>query len=908
MALSRRRSSFCSMGCPGLEALPKARKPQPVTSPCPGLRKASDPATPTSERTGRPDFGRTAPLGYGRRLKVLLAAGTRFIAQILAITVILTSTSAAAEPPVNFSRDVQPILSDYCYKCHGPDQAGRQADLRLDTQDGALAVKDDHATIKPGDLAASELIRRIISTDPEEVMPPASAKHNLSSQQVDTLKRWVAEGAVWGRHWAFEPLALPPVPEVPAGFGTVVNPIDSFVLSRLQREGLAPSPTAEKATLIRRVTLDLTGLPPTPEEVDAFLADNSEMAYEDLVDRLLASPRYGERMVWEWLEAGRYADSNGYQGDGERTMWPWRDWAISAFNSNLPYDQFSIWQLAGDLLPEATKEQKLATGFLRNHMINGEGGRIAAENRVDYVMDMSETTGTVWMALTMNCCRCHDHKFDPILQADYYSLFDFFNQTPVDGGGGNPQTAPVLDVPTPEQITQLDVVNAEHAKAASELASMEQEAFPATEGQPLSSSKQLSQLPDELKKIIDIAASSRDAGQLQKLIEAAGDIELEPYRQRLEAVKTLVDRRNGIYGGIARVMVMADQATPRETFILTKGLYNQPTETKVTANTPHALPAMPAEAPKNRLGLARWLVSKENPLTPRVVVNRFWQQVFGMGLVKTSEDFGSQGEKPSHPELLDWLAVEFRDSGWDVKRLMKRIVMSATYRQSSHVTPALVERDPQNRLLARGARYRLPSWMIRDQALAASGLFVEKVGGPPVRPYQPEGVWEEATFGNKTYTLDTGEALYRRSLYTFWRRIVGPTMFFDVSPRQTCSVKPLRTNTPLQALAVMNDVQYIEAARVLAERSLKSSPDRQQQLVFAFRRVLGRPPKPAETAVLAKSYDRQWSQYREFPTEAEQLLKQGASPRDASVNATEYAALTGVCLILLNLDETLTRE
>jgi len=830
------------------------------------------------------------------------------ISLLLTLALIITSDGLAAEPPINFSRDVQPILSDYCYKCHGPDQAGRQAELRLDTQEGALAVKDGKTTIKPGDVEASELIRRIVSTDPDEVMPPATAKHDLTPQQIETLKRWVAEGAVWGQHWAFEPLSSPSIPDVPMGFGPAINPIDNFVYARLQREGLAPSPPVEKAILIRRVTLDLTGLPATPEEVDAFVMDDRAEAYEKLVDRLLASPRYGERMVWEWLEAGRYADSNGYQGDGERTMWPWRDWAVSAFNNNLPYDQFSVWQLAGDLLPEATREQKLATGFLRNHMINGEGGRIAAENRVDYVMDMSETTGTVWMALTMNCCRCHDHKFDPILQSDYYSLFDFFNQTPVDGGGGNPQTAPTLDMPSPEQTAQLQAAYAEQTRVASDVDALEKSAFPAEDGQPLSKSKRVSQLTDEQKQILDQPAAQRDSGRLQKLIDMIGDLEHEPYRQQLEALKTVVDHRNTIAGAIPLVMVMADQAAPRETFVLTKGLYNQPTETKVTANTPHSLPAMPAEAPKNRLGLAQWLVSKENPLTPRVVVNRFWQQLFGIGLVKTSEDFGVQGEKPSHPELLDWLAVDFRDSDWDVKRLMKQIVMSATYRQSSHVTPALVERDPLNRLLARGSRYRLPSWMIRDQALAASGLLIEKVGGPPVRPYQPEGVWEEATFGSKRYVPDTGESLYRRSVYTFWRRIVGPTMFFDVSPRQTCSVKPLRTNTPLQALAVMNDVQFVEAARVLAEHSLKSSPDRKQQLEFAFRRLLGRSPQPEELAVLTLSFDRQQTQYRESPAEAELLLKQGASARDASLNAIDHAALTGVCLVLLNLDETLTRE
>ena len=813
-----------------------------------------------------------------------------------------------AQDKVSFSRDVQPILSEYCYTCHGPDSKARQADLRLDTKDGAFQIHDGIEVIKPGEPDASELIRRLISTDPDAVMPPPSTKHPLTPQQIDTLKRWVAEGAVWGKHWAFEPLSSPSVPAVPEGYGTVINPIDNFVLDRLQREGLAPSPEASKTTLIRRLTLDLTGLPPTPEEVDAFLADQSPGAYESLVDRLLASPRYGERMVWEWLEAGRYADSNGYQGDNERTMWPWRDWAISAFNDNMPYDQFTIWQLAGDQLPDATSEQKLATGFLRNHMINGEGGRIAAENRVDYVMDMTETTGTVWLGLTMNCCRCHDHKFDPVSKVDYFSLFDFFNQTPVDGGGGNPQTPPVLERPTPEQTQERNAANEEHALASTELARIEKELFTAEEGQPLSKSPVAAGFSDELKAILDQPPADRDSAKLKKLIDGITELKNDAYHQQLEALKKAVDRRNAVNNRIARVMIMADQAERRETFVLDKGLYNKPTESKVSANTPASLPPLPADAPHNRLGLAQWLVSNENPLAARVAVNRFWQQVFGIGLVKTSEDFGAQGEKPSHPELLDWLSVEFRQSGWNVKQLMKRIVMSATYRQSSQVTPALVERDPQNRWLARGSRYRLPSWMIRDQALAASGLYVERFGGPPVRPYQPEGVWEEATFGNKKYVPDTGEALYRRSVYTFWRRIVGPTMFFDVSPRQTCVVKPFRTNTPLQALSVMNDVQYIEAARVLAERSLKSSSDRGEQIRFAFRRLLGRFPQPEELQVLSLSFERLHKQYRDSPAEAEQILKQGAAPRDGSINATDHAAFTGVCLVLMNLDETLTRE
>lgn len=809
---------------------------------------------------------------------------------------------------ISFSREVLPILSEYCFKCHGPDEKGRQGDLRLDTESGAFAAREDRSIIKPGDTAASELVRRIISTDPDVQMPPPDDKHPLSASHIETLSRWIEQGAHWGAHWAFEPLKTPSVPVVESSPVTIANPIDSFVVARLAQVGISPSPPAEKETLIRRLSLDLTGLPPTPEEVDAFVADSSPDAYERLIDRLLASPRYGERMVWDWLEAARYADSNGYQGDNDRTMYPWRDWAISAFNRNLPFDQFTIWQLAGDLLPDATHEQKLATGFLRNHMINGEGGRIPAENRVDYVLDMTETTGTVWLALTMNCCRCHDHKFDPISQADYYSLYDFFNQTPVDGSGRDPRTPPVLAAPSPEQSDQLNAAIKEHLKQAEFVASIEKEQFPVEGELPRSQSTKASDLTDDLKQILDQPTEQRDSEKLKKLMEKFSSSDWVDYHRSIEQLKSVLDRKNAIEGGIPLVMVMVDQQERRETFVLDKGLYNKPTEVKVAAATPHALPAMSAETGRNRLGLAKWLVSNENPLTPRVIVNRLWQQVFGIGLVKTSEDFGIQGEKPTHPELLDWLAVEFRDSNWDVKHLMKLIVMSETYRRSSKVSAELIERDPQNRLLARGARYRMPSWMIRDQALAACGLMAERLGGPPVHPYQPEGVWEEATFGIKHYVPDQGASLYRRSVYTFWRRIVGPTMFFDVSPRQICTVKPIRTNTPLQALATMNDVQYVEAARVLAEGSIKSSTDLDAQLIFAFRRLLARHPTPDELAVLADSYRRLNREFEKAPADAERLLQQGATVRDASCSTTQHAALTGVCLILLNMDETLTRE
>jgi hypothetical protein len=642
------------------------------------------------------------------------------------------------------------------------------------------------------------------------------------------------------------------------------------------------------------VTLDLTGLPPAPEETAAFLADREPGAYERLVDRLLASPRYGERMAWDWMEASRYADSNGYQGDGERTAWPWRDWVVKAFNDNLPYDQFTLWQLAGDLLPQATREQKLATGFCRNHPINGEGGRIAEENRVDYVMDMTETMGTVWLGLTLTCCRCHDHKFDPILKKEYYGLFAFFNQTPVNGGGGDPQTAPVIEMMTDQQKGAIARLDAEFAVGAARLRQIESGLLP----------EELEDGP-KIRDLLKTAPDKRNRQQLDDLLKAC-EKAAPDVAKAARALRDLTDQRSSARKAVTRVMVMEDMAAPRKTYALDKGLYDK-RQDEVSAGVPAKLPSLAADAPRNRLGLARWLVSADHPLPARVTVNRFWQMLFGIGLTKTVEDFGRQGEYPVHRDLLNWLAAEFRDSGWDVKKLLRLIVTSATYRQSSRVTPALLEADPQNRLLARGPRLRMPSWMIRDQALASSGLLVGTLGGPPVKPYQPPNVWEEATFGGKTYRQDRGEALYRRSLYVFWRRIIGPTMFFDTQSRASCTVKPTRTNTPLHALATMNDTTYVEAARVLAQRVLKEPADG-ARLEAAFRRVLARSPKDAERSVLLAGLARRRREFAARPDDAKKLLKVGESARDESIDPVEHAAWTSLCLSILNLDEAVTRE
>ena len=812
----------------------------------------------------------------------------------LLLSLLVPSLASAAEPKVDFAREVLPILSDNCFKCHGPDEGSRKADLRLDVKKDAL----ESGSIVPGNAAKSELIRRLKPDDATELMPPAKSNKTLTPQQIATLTKWVDQGAEWGTHWSFVPVKRPAVPA-----GAFANPIDAFVAERLVREKLTFSPEADKPRLLRRVTLDLTGLPPTPKEVEDFVKDDSPKAFETVVDRLLASPRFGERMAWDWLDAARYADSNGYQGDGERTMWPWRDWVVKSFNENLPYDRFTVQQIAGDLLPNATREQILATGFNRNHMINGEGGRIAEENRVEYVVDQTETVGTIWLGLTLTCTRCHDHKFDPLTKTDYYRLFAFFNRTAVNGGGGSGQTAPVIDFGSPEMEAKQKAAQKAYDDAAKVLAPIEAKLREA--GMILKDGKYDTTLPVVIESALRKGFGGRVDPNNDDLIKHYAKSEPE-YGKKLGELRKLKATRDAAANAIPRVMVMQDVPKPRDTFILTRGAYDK-TEGKVQPGTPAVFGA-PATASGGRLDHANWIVDAKNPLTARVTVNRFWQTFFGTGLVKTTEDFGIQGERPSHPELLDWLAAEFVDSKWDTKALVKLIVTSRTYRQSAKVTPALRERDPDNRLLARGSRYRLPSWMIRDQALAASGLLTPTFGGPPVKVYQPAGIWEEATFGFKRYQPDTGEALYRRSLYVFWRRIVGPTIFFDSANRQTCSVKQVVTNTPLHALSTLNDVTYVEAARALAELAMKAKPNDAERVAFAFERVLGRKPTEPEATILRDALVKQRALFAADPAAAAKLLKVGESKRDETLNATDHAAYTAVCTMILNLDEALTKQ
>ena len=718
----------------------------------------------------------------------------------------------AEQPAVQFTRHVLPILADRCFHCHGPDQAHREADLRLDQPNDLL--DREVALVVPGKPGESALIDRISSEDPDVQMPPPdSGRKPLTTAEIATLRRWIAAGAEWGKHWSFERPQRPKV-DMDHHDDTSSSPIDFFIERKLSGMGVELSPEANRRTLIRRVTLDLTGLPPTPERVERFVSDPSPKAYEQLVDRLLNSTQYGERMAWPWLDAARYADTGGYQGDPVRSMWPWRDWLVNALNDNMPFDQFTVWQLAGDLLPNATPEQRLATGFNRNHMHNSEGGRIAAETRVENVFDRAETTGTVWLGLTLQCARCHDHKFDPTSNDDYFAFYDFFNQ-------------------------------------------------------------------------------SSEEGRTDRGIAIPPAIEYETQRH-----------------GKVKVMVMDTREKPRDTLVLVKGIYNDVTDRKIVANVPGMLPSLPDRDDADRydrLDLARWIVSPENPLTARVTVNRYWQTIFGRGLVSTPGDFGLQGAQPTHPDLLDWLAVEFIESGWNVKHMHRLLVTSRTYRQSSHVTPRLLEIDPRNEFLSRSPRFRMPSWMLRDVALATSGLLDVTLGGPPVRPYQPDGIWGEATFGKIRYKPDSGSSLYRRSLYTFWRRIVGPTMFFDAAKRQTCEVKPNLTNTPLHALATLNDTTWVEAARALAQRTITRHRETDDRISFAFMNVTARHPEAEELDLLRNRIRKTIDKFGERPEDAQKLLAVGESESDKSCDPIELAAYTTLCNTLMNLDEALVR-
>lgn len=825
----------------------------------------------------------------------------------LSLGILGAVTVAAAETaPLEYNRDIRPILSENCFYCHGPDANKREAKLRLDIREEALKKK----AFIPGDAAGSELVKRLFSKDEDEVMPPPEAHRTVTAAQKETLKRWIAEGAPYEEHWAFVAPRRATLPAVGER-----HPIDAFITERLKQAGLMLSAEAPREVLLRRLALDLTGLPPTPEQTATFVADRSPDAYEKQVDRLLASVHYGERMALPWLDASRYADSNGFQQDGDTYQWVWRDWMVRQLNADKPFDQLTTELLAGDLLPNATTEQKLATAFNRNHILNGEGGNIAEEQRYVSLFDRVDTVSTTWLGLTLACAQCHDHKYDPLTQKDYYSLLDAFNHAPERGvPGGGPSRfrldQPLLEVPTPEQVIQLAKLEADYETKNKESAALQSKAYETWLALPL---EKKGVLDDKLKALL--APGVKPTAAQQKTLVAHYNKNVFPDdRKKSPAFKAIDDAKTAATKfksseDYARVMIMSD-ATARVTNILDRGAYLSKKE-KVTFNTPAFLPKLPANAPANRLGLAQWLFTPNHPLTARVQVNRQWQHFFGQGIVRTSEDLGVQSDAPTHRALLDWLSVEYQESGWKTKALQKLIVTSRTYRQSSHVKPEHLAKDPENKLLAHAPRFRLPSLVLRDVALASSGLLNEKVGGTPVYPYLPPAPWESLAITkerNFTYPTSMGADLYRRSLYTFWRRTIAPVNMFDVSARQTCRVRTTLTTSPLHALTMLNDPTWVEAARVLAERVSKEQATDDTRLARAYALILSRPPTEREQALLRNLLARQRTVYANDPKSADALLAIGESKRDAALKNTEQAALTAACLALLNLDAAQTRD
>ncbi len=1056
-----------------------------------------------------------------------MSARTRFASLCLVLVGGAISVVAAEPIPqkIEFNRDIRPILSDNCFHCHGPAKNYREGDLRLDVAAGAFGEREGAVAVVPKDLDASDLWARVSSTDEELVMPPVDSSKTLTPREVQLLKLWIEQGAPWQSHWSFEPLRKPPVPDVAAA--PPRQPIDVFVEARAAQAGLGPAPPADRETLIRRVTFDLTGLPPTLAEIDAFVSDKSVDAYETVVDRLLASEHYGERMALAWLDAARYGDTSVFHADGPRDMWPWRNWVIRAYNNNMPFNQFTIEQIGGDLIPSATVDQKTASGFNRNHGTTDEGGVIAEEYRVEYVVDRVKTTSTVWLGMTLECGQCHEHKYDPFDQKEYYQLYAFFNQTS-DGGmqtrNGNAQ--PVINIPNlvgEQKAKALDAriaaideefkqriessepafrawLDGASAKAAADgtsllpgnmlahfpldetkgrkvanlvadtqpgkvngkpqwtegkyngafqadgknfvdlgnvgdfertdkfsygawlyidgdstgapLARMDsgnghrgydlyitarrptvhiintwpgdalkvncEQQIPAKEwhhvfvtydgssktagikiyvdgkeqkwkveqdrlknsirtdktlylgrrnpGAPFKGlvddvrvyPRMLTQAEvqslagqDPIGPLLATPAAERTAEQIATLKNHYLNSQDKPYQELTAEQTKLKAETTTLRKPLSTVMVMQEMPKPRMTYVLDRGHYGSPRKDEViNAETPAFLPPMKEGLPKNRLGLAKWIVDDENPLTARVAVNRYWQMLFGNGIVETPDDFGSQGQWPSHPELLDWLAKDFVESGWNVKRMLKQIVMSNTYRQSSRITKEKYAADSNNRLLSRGPRFRLQGEFLRDNALAVSGLLVNQVGGPSVKPYQPPGLWFEVSLSGARFKQDAGDKLYRRSMYTYWKRSApAPSMrIFDAPTREKCVIKRQRTNTPLQALVTLNDPQFVEAARFLAERMMKEGgATPQERIEYAYRLATSRRPRPAVASVLLEAYQQELTVFKKESERAETLLAVGDRKRDATLDAAEHAAWTIVASMILNLDETITR-
>jgi len=771
---------------------------------------------------------------------IVLKAKTFFFLLLTSIslaTIVWNCTTSSAETgsipnEVDFNFHIRPILSDRCFKCHGPDVNKREANLRLDTPEGAYAALKDNPkahAIMAGSLEKSEVYQRIIAKDTAVLMPPPSSNLKLTQYEIELIAKWIKQGAKYKPHWAFIVPQKPKLPEADEDW--IKNEIDNFVYAKMDEKGLKPNEEVDKERLLKRVSFDLIGLPPTIEMQERFLKDNSPNAYEKIVDELLKNKHYGEKMAISWLDVARYADSHGYQDDGLRTMWPWRDWVIHAFNSNYPYSKFLTWQLAGDLLPNPSKEMLLATGFNRNHKITQEGGVIDEEYRIEYVTDRTNTFGKSFLALTFECAHCHDHKYDPISQKDYYRTFAFFNQVPEKGLFGT--------------------IDASFAD------------------------------PPNMK------ITTEDVNSILKFIN------------KKDTAKVMV-------------MVMKDTSKVRPTYILNRGNYDSHGEI-VGVGIPKAImPFDTNKLEKNRLGLAKWMLNDKNPLTARVYVNRLWASFFGRGIVKTLGDFGMQGELPSHPELLDWLAVDFKQNGWNVKRLVKQIVMSATYRQSSTITEKHLKTDPENIFLARSTRMRFPAENVRDHILASSGVLNEEIGGPSVKPYQPKGLWEVATSGRGTlskYVQDHESDLYRRGMYVFIKRTVPPPsmLIFDASNRDQCEVQRSRTNTPLQALAMMNDPQTMEGSRVLAENLMNENISLETKLEKAFRRIICRKPKAKELEILTLYYESESDFLKKNTKKADMMLKIGEFKQKMIKDKNATAALMQTIQMIFNMEEAIVR-
>jgi mono/diheme cytochrome c family protein len=854
----------------------------------------------------------------------------------LSIVLSCVELAAAGEPKkILFNRDIRPVLSQNCFKCHGPDKNEREADLRLDTKEGLFGAVSDGMAVVPGKGNESIVLRRIKSSDADEHMPPPDSGKKLTAEQIALVERWIATGAEWQGHWAYIPPVRPDVSSVdPLPQGLLRNDIDHFVQAKLREQGLAPSAEADRVTLIRRLSFDLTGLPPKCDEVDAFVNDTGADAYERLVDRLLASPHYGERMAMYWLDLVRFADTIGYHSDNPRNITPYRDYVIAAFNDNKPYDQFTIEQLAGDLIPDATIEQKVASGYNRLLMTTEEGGAQPKEYAAKYMADRVRNVSAVWLGSTMGCCECHDHKFDPFSTKDFYSLAAFFGdvqETPV---GKREPGLPLANDEQGAELKQLDehiaalrhkldtdtpelaAAQVEWEHAVRELADEGQATKEQERPNRRQRNRQAAQLSDRYKppkEILDVVLldiDKRSDEQRKKLTAHYRSVAilLEPVRTELASTEK---KRTELYDSIPKTLVTVAQA-PREMRILPRGNWLSDSGEVVAPAVPHFLRQLDVgDRRANRMDLAPWLTARDNPMFARVFVNRLWMLYFGQGISKSMEDFGAQGEWPTNAELLDWLAVDFMESGWDVKRLVRLMVMSHTYRQSSVPTAEQKEHDPLNRYFARQSRFRLDAEMVRDNALALSGLLNLKIGGQSAKPYQPAGYWDFLNFPKRTWQHDTGENQYRRGLYIFWQRTFPhPSLLaFDAPSREECTAERVRSNVPQQALVLLNDPSYVEAARVLAEHLLREGGSSvEQRLTWLYRQVLSRLPKDEERNVLIQLLQKHRKEFAADHVGAEKLVAAGLAPVAKDLDAAELAAWTSVTRTVLNLHETITRN